>query len=896
MRAVSRGLVAGAVLALLLVPSISLAGQDQSTATVRVVVAPDGSPAGQAAVTVELVADPAVTRSASADRARPAEIRVLPPGLYRVVVSRETGAAEAVEVRIDPGETITLTATFATAGRRSEIRVTDRSHAGDAVVIGDATINTMPASGNLWSAIDGFVPWTLVDVIDNGGLGTGRRGLFGVRDASWTWNTFVMDGVSLTDPDQTGLPLQYPDLRAMEAVTVTSSLAPAEVSAPGAQVTLVPKRPGSQLHGSFDIAGTTDGMVTERPLAIAPFVSRIQSFRDLGGQVGGPIGKRVGLFVAGRMTRADTIDRGRPTSRSADLRSLFAHLVARPTSRDEVRAIWSMQDVTRPLEGGDLFLAKDVDELSRYRHAQVHWDRIAANGIISALTLGLGRGTFTPDVGSVTGGGVVDRVYNGAVPLPVARRTSRRLDIGADVTLPTRAVGRTWHAVRGSLTIRNTNATSHILASPDVGEYVGGIPARIWQFVTPAVDSERRATEATGAISDEMRLGEHVTLDASVRFSRWHGYAVGATEGLDAFTLAPRLTGRASFPGKGVAIFGAIGRYHPDLPLQWLTVGDPGQAWARLYRWTDPNGDRAFDASERGPQLALAGWGGPLGSIDPNLRVPTTTEYVFGGDYRHGSALFGATATIRHERSLVRAVDVGIPASSYTRTLIPDQTDDGLMIPLYERPANSADLDRFLLTNPANDVLKFHALEIRWQQQLNRRFHMRASALEWWAFGPGGAPGFHATENDQGLMGELFRDPNTSSHENGATFFDRSYVLKWSGTYEAPRNFWFTYSANYRDGQPFAGLIVVPNLTQGPTIVQSYRRGRTRFTFTVLFDMRVEKRFVVAGRQAALWLDMFNLANLYEEVEEDPVPSPGFRRSTALQPPRTLRAGFRIGF
>jgi hypothetical protein len=313
--------------------------------------------------------------------------------------------------------------------------------------------------------------------------------------------------------------------------------------------------------------------------------------------------------------------------------------------------------------------------------------------------------------------------------------------------------------------------------APDVSELVGGVPARIWQFVTPATDSERRATEAIGAISDEIRLGEHVTLDAGLRFSRWHGYAVGATTRLDAFTLAPRLSGRANFAGKGIAIFGAIGRYHPDLPLQWLTVGDPGQSWARLYRWTDPNGDRAFNPGERGNQLALAGWGGTLGSIDPDLRVPTTTEYVFGGEYRRGTAVFGATATIRHERSLVRVQNIGIPQSSYTRTLIPDQTDDGLMIPVYDRPANSADLDRYLLTNPENDELKYHALEIRWEQMLGRRFHMRASALEWWAFGPGGAPGFRATENDQGLIGELFRDPNTSSAENGAPFFDRSYVL-----------------------------------------------------------------------------------------------------------------------
>jgi hypothetical protein len=63
-----------------------------------------------------------------------------------------------------------------------------------------------------------------------------------------------------------------------------------------------------------------------------------------------------------------------------------------------------------------------------------------------------------------------------------------------------------------------------------------------------------------------------------------------------------------------------------------------------------------------------------------------------------------------------------------------------------------------------------------------------------------------------------------------------------------------------------------------------------------LLDARVEKRFRVARGQAAVWVDMYNLVSLHEEVEENPVPGPGFRQSTALQPPTTFRAGFRIGF
>jgi hypothetical protein len=332
------------------------------------------------------------------------------------------------------------------------------------------------------------------------------------------------------------------------------------------------------------------------------------------------------------------------------------------------------------------------------------------------------------------------------------------------------------------------------------------------------------------------------------------------------------------------------------VPLEWLSFGDPNQAWARLSRWSDPNGDGHFDASERGPQVALAGFGAPIGSIDPELRLPVTNEYTLAGELRFRSASFRATATIRHEHSIVRALNVGIPLESYTRTLIADQTDDRLMIPVYSRPPNMANADRYLLTNPEEDSLIYHALEFVYEQPITPNFRLRASALEWWSSGPGAAPGFHVNENDQGLVGELFQDPNTLSHASGPTFFDRSYVAKVSGFYRAPRDVSVSFSANYRDGQAFGGLIVVPDLVQGPEPIQSYIRKRTRFTFTVLLDARVEKRFRIGGRTAAAWLDVFNLPGLYEEVEENPIPGPTFRASTVLQPPPTLRAGVRFGF
>jgi hypothetical protein len=71
----------------------------------------------------------------------------------------------------------------------------------------------------------------------------------------------------------------------------------------------------------------------------------------------------------------------------------------------------------------------------------------------------------------------------------------------------------------------------------------------------------------------------------------------------------------------------------------------------------------------------------------------------------------------------------------------------------------------------------------------------------------------------------------------------------------------------------------------------------TRFTYTLTLDARLEKGFALGhGRRVAIALDVFNLTNMANEVEEDPVSGATFRQTTAVQPPRTARLGFRFEF
>jgi hypothetical protein len=351
-----------------------------------------------------------------------------------------------------------------------------------------------------------------------------------------------------------------------------------------------------------------------------------------------------------------------------------------------------------------------------------------------------------------------------------------------------------------------------------------------------------------------------------------------------------------------LTIFGGFGRYQAELSRDVLAFGDPGEPFVQVYRWNDANTNGQFDPGENGVLIARAGRGQTVGSIDSSLRAPRTDEFVLGAERRLGRTMtLAAVATVRRERSLLQPVNTGVPASSYRVIFVPDQGEsydgasDDRPLALYDRLPSSFGQDHFMLTNPPGDRASYDGLEFTWRLN-STRWYSLAGATAFRAEGQGGNRGFRATENDQGVIGELFENPNASTYAGGRLFFDRAYVLKWSTAYHAPYDILAAVTARYQDGQPFSRLVIAPDLAQGPEIVQAYLAGRTRFTFTATVDMRVEKGFRIGRTRASLRVDVFNLTNRANEVEENAVTGPAFRLTTAVQPPRTVRAGLRFEF
>jgi len=889
-------LIAFAFLAL--TPTAARAAESGGIVRVHVLPPDPGDLSTAVVVTIASPSVPGRTWSARVDPGSVGTFRNLPSSTYHVTVAPENAAGTSIDVRVEAAEITDLETRF--SSRESKLQLVTVSRDGHGLTFVDRTLRDLPASQNLWGLLDAAEPYLIIDRMDSGGLMTAASGLVGSRGASWTTMTLSFGDVVVTGPNETGRVGLVPDLAAVDAVTVTTGMTPIDLGAPGAAIALVPRRPGSEPHGEVDGAVTDGRMAGRNDRAGAPSIDRLTSWSDEGAQFGGPITKRVGLFVAADATRSRQETRSEGFLLPGNVTSLFANVVAHPDSRDEVRASASLQGVSTAYDGRDQFANRDVTESDSFALAQAAWEHIGDSGR-RLLSLGLNRSALTPDVTAGTAGGTVDRVFDGVMPGPPSDVRSLQTTATFEFDPHDARRGGVDHAARFGVTLLHGSQSSSFLDLPAVAEIVAGIPARLWVTQTPAAPaSARHVTDVTAYASDLVQIASRLTFEAGLRADLTTGSAAGASGGVSWKTLAPRVSIR--WAPDLVTLYAAYGRYYAPLSLDWLAFGDPGSPTADVYRWTDANGDGRFEPGERGPLVAVAGWGQGTGSIDPALRAPEADEVTVGAEHWLGTTLrVHAAATVRHERNLAGAVDVGVPAASYTASFIPDQGADyfGSLVDrlaIYNRLPSSFGQDRFVLTNPAGDTARYEGFELTGEVR-GTHIDSIVGAMAYLTRGGAASPGFTALENDQGVIGERFVDPNAAPFELGSNFFDRSYVLKWSTVYEGGHGFHAGVSARYQDGQPFTRLVVVPGLNQGPEIVQAYRVGATRFLFTVTIDAEIAQAFRFGhNREVQFTVDVFNLTNQANEVEENPIGGPAFRQTTAVQPPRTVRVGFKVRF
>jgi hypothetical protein len=742
-------------------------------------------------------------------------------------------------------------------------------------------LRDLPTSNSPLTVLETIHAETIGDRFSSGGLNVATAPRFGAFLSSWTQTQFRIGDITVSDPRAGGTSLLLPILPFWERVTTFTGAMGVDDKASALSMRLEPQRPGTKwvrvIEGSLGVPP----LVSEGT-SLVPAVDRGRYWQDGSVLVSGPVTDRLGLVAAGSLRGLSHVAAPNTSATSATsdrVASGFAHLVFAATPRDEVRALGWAQRVT-----GAAFTETGV-------HVQSTWERRDPTRVawraFGGYTERSRTAPVTPTlvVDTLTSDPASDLIDSGV-------GTARRWVVGARVAP---------NATRLLPSIGVDFEGAQMSAAPtglgQIRELLDGVPARVWTLHAGSATDDRHLT-TLAVYGNEHVTFRRLTLDAGVRLDTVTGAADASAGGIQWTTWLPQTMLRWQITDRaGLALVGSYRRSAYQPPLNMLAIGDPAAPVADVSIW---------NGTSIGPMIARVGPGtsgdATFTQIDPQLQRPTTDELVLAFESRPLPGLHLQLARItKREQPLLGLVDTGVPSSAYTAFQVPDpgflpfHSFGAPQLTVYNRPPGSYGRDRYLLTNQVGDPARFWGVELTIRASTDRFTVLFGGNLTW-ALGPAAAVGFLPTENDQNVLGSLLVDPNAATYARGQLFQDRSHVLKLAGTYRLPGRVHLGAVARYQDGQPFARLLIVPNLTQGLTAVRAYENGGSAFTYIGTLDIRVQKMFTTGRSDVAAVLDVYNLPNLGNEVAEYVVSGAMFRTPTALQPPRTILMGVRVTF
>ena len=753
----------------------------------------------------------------------------------------------------------------------------------------------LPLGDNVFSVLETMQAEVIASRVSTGGVGFGSAPHLSAFGSSITQTRFRVGDVDITDPSSGAVPLLLPELFLWNSVSAATGLS-SDFLTPGVGVTLEPRTAGAGPWSVPIEASTSFGdTLTAMPATLAPAIARATGWNRASVSAAGPFASgRARAFLAAAWTGVSESDRGAPLSRDSNVASVFANLTATPSALDDVRAIAWVQRVTFPAATTMLFVTPNPEQQDTAVHFQSSWSHGAKSDSPWRAFAGYTQRDRSPQA-ILSQSATIERLLNGPpaqVTADTGARTARRLDAGVHAS---RRLGK--HALDFGADLDLANASSSPGFSGRVGELVDGVPSRLWQYTAPPAVSRRGSTTLGAFGRDRFQIAEHATLDVSIRFEGLFASAEGASQGIGWSTFMPQAEYRAWLTPNGAVEWFVGGGITPhQLPLDALAWGDPSTASVDISRWTVGPVETALDA----PLLVV---GANVGRIDPNLSRPTSNDLVFGieASPRTGVVL-RLEALCRWERDLLGIVNQSSAEPKYTIVNVHDpgydlehSTDDEVLSVFSLVPSDLPSRFDNVLTNPAGRTATRLGTKLTLEVRTNRLF-LLFGATAYAAEGAASNRGFLEIENDQGVIGDASLDPNSAINPSGRLFGDRAFTGKVSTVYRLPSDVTVGAIARYQDGQPFARLLIVPDLVQGPDIVRATVNGGPRFTFTATLDLRVQKSFAAAGRDVSVFAEVYNLLNLAEEVEERTVTGAQFRTPTAFQPPRAARIGARVAF
>jgi len=800
-------------------------------------------------------------------------------------------------------------------------------------------LDHLPSAHNLWTLLENQETSSITNHIDEGGFSTGLVSLVGVHGSSWTQNGYQLEGINVTDPFETGKPLVYPDIGSLQEFQVDTAFHFSPARFPGASFNMSTRQGTRQLHGE------AEGYYLGEPFQSSNLDERLRGFgftsvphfKHYGeGQLA--LGRAVphltqwSFFASLDFQHLSKVVPDFPTVPTTTLYSGLLRFDGTLNSRDQLAILVSGQEVKNSNLGARSGIAPSATLVGndRFEIIQGHWTRRQSPQASWQLGLGvshaspsdtLQQGITQPSQIQLFTGKV-----SGAAPLESASARTRFSLLGQGEH-QRHFPGESWnHLLFFGFDLEESRAAEDRKVFKDVQLllFPKDVPAEVVQYNTPS-RTQYRSREFSLYLDDHFqvfnrlffRLG--LTLDASSaslpdQNTAGGTYAparefAGVTSVISWTKLQPRMG--VAIPilrrfGDGTRMSAYFTRYYHLLPAFYLTCANPNSVGGRVFSWNDNNQDGLFQMGEEGRLLRV--FGGPYSSVDPHLQRPLSDEWGVGLDHTFGHKFLASLRFFRRDdKRLVETTNTGVPPSAFHPVGIFDAGNDNLpgtsddqILTIYNQDPGTLGLDHLLLTNPQGFRSLYKGIEAVVRKELVRRWFFSLSFTAYKNTGPA-SPGNSEFQNDTGIVGSFFDDPNTLLNARGRLFFDRAYVSKLSAYGRAPLGFDLSSVVRYSDGLPFGRRLIITGFYQGPFFVMATPRGDpggVRTEFNLIFDQHIGRDFRIAGRNFSSFIDIFNLFNLNKSLREGDLSGPLFDQRLPLEVlnPRVVRFGIRWSF
>jgi hypothetical protein len=890
-------------------------------------------------VQVTLTSKDALFRSSAfSDKNGFFEFNGIPPGEVLIVFGHEGyQPREQPGVIFEPSRVlyvkIMLKQTGSPDGSPLQPHWVDLSNSSSETIINKLQIEALPSAGNVWSLVENQDLSATTNRIDVGGMWASEPALFSSRGSvSWSQTSYLINGMEVTDPYLTGTPLFYPDLGSVAYTQHSNGQHPIRYLSPAGYLDLIPKQGTPDYHGAVSAFFSTKGMTTSN---ITPALEKeglqesncLNSFQNDNAQVSGPIlpGR---LFFFTSFTRLDLSrdiaefapdDRASLTSGLINLNYLF--------SRSSLQIFWTGQLVRQPTYGA----ARDVP----------HSATLNRKNIFSVLQL-IWRMRIRPDhffqVGASLSQGNIHSSFQEGVTEPHGLEIFKKIPSGAAASagrddrsaLVLQGHGealwgnlsRYHHRLEYGFSLQYLSSSSEeeILDNYHL-HFFGENPLEIVRFDTPLKHGERAFNFQLFA-QETLTFPNLLSLSFGLNFIQTRGWVPAGKPERDLSengpgltseggkitwtNLSPRLAFVLPFTAKKNTLLKiSAARYYFQLPLWYLTYGNPNAPGGLAYPWIDRNHDNKFQEGETGPLWRREA---PYyAQVDPNLKRPSTDEYSVALTHVFAKNFYLTLAGFyRETQNLVETLNVGVPLSAYDPVEIYDSgddytpgTEDDRYLTVYNQNKETLGHDFFLLTNPdsATRTSRYRGLDLILVKKFSQTSVLFFSATATEAVGTT-SPGNTEWENDDGVVGALYDNPNAFLFARGRVRFDRAYTARLGASSAVPLGFRLAALIKYYDGQPFARKIIITAMNQGPFFVQAFYRGKARYEFNMTVDVRLEKIINFGKAKGRIFLDGYNIFNWAWATQENEWTGPEFtlRYATEIESPRVFRLGFAYEF